>query len=235
MHRSDRLLGRVFEHEMRGLRNLHHVGLREAGGDVAEDLRMKAGIFHSPEDLHRLACECRQPGHHVVHHGSRGMETGKRDVADEAPDCLAAGMGAVGTKVALPDLLRQGVDDAERRQQFHEPHRVLREQPADQGGCSTLDHSGEQGRLREGGVEIDQPLDSGGAAHRETRADRAAPVVHHQRKAVDAQLVKELLQMADAVGRAEEDVRGLVGKTAADMIGHDHPEVLPQAGDQIAE
>lgn len=36
--------------------------------------------------------------------------------------------------------------------------------------------------------------------------------------------------MDNAISRAEKDIRGLIGKTAAEMIRDDHPEVLPQAG-----
>jgi hypothetical protein len=36
--------------------------------------------------------------------------------------------------------------------------------------------------------------------------------------------------MGYAVGRAEEDIRRLIGKTAAEMIRDDHSEILPQAG-----
>jgi hypothetical protein len=36
--------------------------------------------------------------------------------------------------------------------------------------------------------------------------------------------------MSYAIGRAKEDIRGLIGKTAAEMIRDDHPEILPQAG-----
>ena len=37
--------------------------------------------------------------------------------------------------------------------------------------------------------------------------------------------------MDHTIGRAEEDIRGLIGQTAAEMIRDDHPEALPQAGD----
>jgi hypothetical protein len=35
--------------------------------------------------------------------------------------------------------------------------------------------------------------------------------------------------MGYAIGRAKEDIRGLIGKTAAEMIRYDHPEILSQA------
>ena len=69
----DRSAGRIFQHEMRGIGNTHHVGLRKPRGDLAEDPGMKAGVFHSPDDLHRRVGERRQPGHHVVHQRRRGV------------------------------------------------------------------------------------------------------------------------------------------------------------------
>ena len=41
--------------------------------------------------------------------------------------------------------------------------------------------------------------------------------------------------MGDAVGRPKKDIRGLVGKAAADVIGRDHAAVMPQRRDQVAE
>ena len=37
--------------------------------------------------------------------------------------------------------------------------------------------------------------------------------------------------MGNAIGCAEEDIRGLIGKTAAEMIRDNDPEVMPQTGD----
>ena len=41
--------------------------------------------------------------------------------------------------------------------------------------------------------------------------------------------------MGDPVDRLEVDVGWLVGESAADVVGDDHPEVAPQFGDQAAE
>ena len=155
------------------------------------------------------------------------MGAGERDVADEAPDGPAAATSAVGVVVALLDLLRQRLRGAERSQQFHEPHRVLREQPADHGCRRLPDHCGQFCHLGESRVEVDQPLDVGWTADCQARADRAAPVVHHQGKPADAQLLEEFLEVVDAVGRPEIHIRGLIREATADMIGHDHPEVVP--------
>ena len=163
------------------------------------------------------------------------MGLGERNVADEAPDGPAAVAGAVGAVVALLDLWRQRVDGAKRGQQLHEPHRVLREQSADQWRRGPTDHPGEQGHLREGGIEVDEPLNIGRSPHREAGADRAAPVVHHERESADPQLLEQVLEVGDAVGRREVDILGLIGEATADVIGHDHPEVLPQARDQVAK
>ena len=59
--------------------------------------------------------------------------------------------------------------------------------------------------------------------------------MHHERKSVDPQLLQEFLEVADAVGRREVDIRWLIGEATANVIGHDHPEVLPQARDQVAK
>jgi YD repeat-containing protein len=41
--------------------------------------------------------------------------------------------------------------------------------------------------------------------------------------------------MGNTIGRAEKDIRGLIGKTTTEMIRDDHPEVLPQASNEITE
>ena len=127
------------------------------------------------------------------------------------------------------------MDDAAGREQLHEVHRVLREHSADQGRGRPTDDAGEQVHLGERGIEVDEPLHVFRAAHREAGADRAAPVVHHERKRADPQFVEQRLQVVDAVGRAEEDVGGPIGKPAANMVGHDHAVAVPQARDQVAE
>ena len=106
IHGCDRLACRILQHEMRGGGNLHDFRRGKTGGDPAKDFRVKTGILHSPDDLHGNACQIRQAVHHVVHQGGSGVGRGKRDVADKAPDGLAAATGAVGPVVAPLDLLR---------------------------------------------------------------------------------------------------------------------------------
>ena len=139
----DRAGRRIFQHEVGGVRDLHHLGRRKVGGDLAEDSWMEAGILHAPDDLHGRVGQGRQPGHRVVHQPSGCMRPRERNVADKAPDRLTARAGAVGMEVSPLDLVGKGVHRAERRQQFYKPHGVLREQPADDRGRRAADHAGE--------------------------------------------------------------------------------------------
>ena len=98
---------------MGGVWNLHHVGCRKVGGDVAKDTWMKTGILHSPQDLHWRVGQRRQTGHEVIHQRGCGVGLGEGNVTDEAPDRAATTPGAVGMVIAALDLLRQRVHDAE--------------------------------------------------------------------------------------------------------------------------
>ena len=59
VHRGNRPLGGVFDHEVGGVGDPRDVSLRKPPGDAFEDAPMKAGILHAPNELHRLGGEGR--------------------------------------------------------------------------------------------------------------------------------------------------------------------------------
>ena len=225
----------ILDDQMRGVGDRHHLRHREAGGDMTEDPGMEAGISHPPDQLHRLPGQERQARFHLHHRGMARMRGLEGDVADEAPDRRPAGARGIGMEIALPHVGRQPVGGPLADQQIEKPARMLREPAADPRRCRHPDHRRKQRGLREHRIEVDEPVDIVGAPDGEPRPDRPPPVVHHERKSADPEVGEELLEMGDPVDRPEVDVGWLVGESAADVVGDDHPEVAPQLGDQAAE
>ena len=59
--------------------------------------------------------------------------------------------------------------------------------------------------------------------------------MHHQGKTAHAELREQLFEVPDAIVGPKEDVRRLVGKAAPHVIGHDHPVLVSQGGDDVSE
>ena len=57
---GDHALRRILDDQMRGIRDLHHLGRPEPGRDMAENLGMETSVAHPPDELHRLLRQQRQ-------------------------------------------------------------------------------------------------------------------------------------------------------------------------------
>jgi len=196
---------------------------------------MEARVLHAPHEPDGLVGQRRQPAHEVVHQGCGRMASREGNVADESPDRAAALRGAVGAVVGLTDLLGERPERSERREQRDEAAGVLREHPTDHGRRGPPDHRGQEVRLGERGVEVHEPLDARGATDGHTGAERPAPIVHDERESPDAEAIEKLLEVADAVGGPEQHVTRPGRQPAAEVIGHDHPKLVPQAGHEVSE
>ncbi len=91
--------------------------------------------------------------------------------------------------------------------------------------------------MKRAGVEHDNSRDAFGMPHRPGHADHSAPIVQHQRDvAAHVQAAEQGSQVVDPASQGEIIMRrvGLVGQSAADVIGHDAAEAVAQCGNQIA-